>query len=92
MAKKKVASNIQENHTLGEYQRYFSHLLGKGKLNRYSLDEKKKLDEDAQKVNVLPPNPPKKEDEVLPEEREDKYSKIGLKAEEKKSELLKQDI
>lgn len=48
MAKKKVASNIQENHTLGEYQRYFSHLLGKGKLNRYSLNEKKKLDPNKQ--------------------------------------------
>lgn len=48
MAKKKVTSNIQENHTLGEYQRYFSHLLGKGKLNRYSLKEKKKLDPEKQ--------------------------------------------
>ena len=41
--KKKVSSNIQTNHTLGEYQRYFSHLLAKGKLKRYSLSEKSKL-------------------------------------------------
>lgn len=44
MAKKKiVASNIQSNHTLGEYQRYFSHLLAKGKLHRFELNEKSKL-------------------------------------------------
>lgn len=44
MKKKKIAlSNIQENHTLGEYQRYFSHLLMKGKLHRYKLSEKVKL-------------------------------------------------
>lgn len=41
--KKEGLSNIQTNHTLGEYQRYFSHLLAKEKLKRYSLDEKKKL-------------------------------------------------
>lgn len=44
MAKKEiVTSNIQDNHTLGEYQRYFSHLLAKGKLKRFSLNEKDKL-------------------------------------------------
>lgn len=44
MNKKKVSSNIQTNHTFGEYQRYFSHLLNKGKLHCYSLSEKNKLD------------------------------------------------
>lgn len=49
MAKKKiVTSNIQDNHTLGEYQRYFSHLLAKGKLKRFSLDEKNKLNPNRQ--------------------------------------------
>ncbi|MCQ2795589.1 MAG: hypothetical protein MJ214_05265 [Bacilli bacterium] len=43
MAKKIVTSNIQDNHTLGEYQRYFSHLLKKGKLKRFSLKEKDQL-------------------------------------------------
>lgn len=49
MAKKKiVTSNIQDNHTLGEYQRYFSHLLAKGKLKRFSLNEKDKLNPNRQ--------------------------------------------
>lgn len=49
MAKKKiVTSNIQDNHTLVEYQRYFSHLLANGKLKRFSLNEKDQLDPNRQ--------------------------------------------
>lgn len=46
--KENVTSNIQDNHTLGEYQRYFSHLLAKGKLKRFSLSEKDKLNPNRQ--------------------------------------------
>lgn len=44
MKKEVVSSNIQTNHTYAEYQRYFSHLLAKGKIHRYELDETYELD------------------------------------------------
>ena len=48
MPNNKKISNIQEHHTLAEYQRYFSHLLRNGKLKRYPLKEKNKLDPNRQ--------------------------------------------
>ncbi|MCQ2787127.1 MAG: hypothetical protein MJ199_01865, partial [Bacilli bacterium] len=49
MTKKKIVkSNIQNNHTLGEYQRNFSHLLAKGKLKRFPLNEKDQLNPNRQ--------------------------------------------
>lgn len=44
MKKEVISSNIQTNHTYAEYQRYFSHLLAKGKIHRYALDETYELD------------------------------------------------
>lgn len=48
MPNNKKISNIQEHHSLGEYQRYFSHLLRDGKLKRYPINQKNKLDPNRQ--------------------------------------------